>query len=164
MHSIRWNIVSDCLIEGPEELISHLTNLVRTYLIHGSIPIPKALLVCSLFPQVKNKFRDLTLSDNYSTIARGSLLLKILKKVILMLEGSKLGFSELQFAYQASTSVCSRAVTSVIDWFNRNGSSVYMATMDMSKAFDNVEWFQLFVELQRRKVGSIYLELLLYIY
>ena len=36
--------------------------------------------------------------------------------------------------------------------------------MDMSKAFDNVEWVQLFTELRRRKVGSIYLRLLLYIY
>ena len=52
----------------------------------------------------------------------------------------------------------------MIDYFNRNGSSVYAATMDMSKAFDSVEWFQLFAELRRKKVGSIYLRLLLYIY
>ena len=51
-----YNIASDCFIEGPEELISHLTNLIRTYLIHGSVP--KFLLVCSLFPLVKNKFGD----------------------------------------------------------------------------------------------------------
>ena len=109
---------------------------------------------------------ETTSSDNYRAIAGGSLLLKILDLVIIMLEGSKLGFCELQFAYQASTSttVCSWAVTSVVDYFNRNGSFVYAATMDMSKAFDNVKWFQLFNELRRRQVGSVYLRLLLHIY
>ena len=36
--------------------------------------------------------------------------------------------------------------------------------MDMSKAFDMVDWFQLFTELRKRKVEPIYLRLMLYIY
>ena len=103
---------------------------------------------------------ETTSSDNYRAIAGGSLLLKILDLVIIMLEGSKLGFSELQFAYQASTSttVCSWAVTSVVDYFNRNGFFVYAATMDMSKAFDNVEWFQLLMSYGEGRLGQYILD------
>ena len=75
-------------------------------------------------------------------------------------------FSELQFAYQAATSttVCSWAVSTVIDTFNRSGTPVYAATMDMTKAFDMVEWVKLFEHLRKRKVGGIFLRLMMYIY
>ena len=131
---------------------------------HGSVP--KLLLMCSLFPLVKNKLGDITSSDNYRAIAGGSLLLKIIDIVILLLEGHKLGFSELQFAYQAatSTSVCSWAVSTVIDTFNRSGSPVYAATMDISKAFDMVEWSNLFQDLRKRDVSCVFLRLMMYIY
>ena len=93
--------------------------------------------------------------------------MKLLDMVmILIMEGEKLTFSELQFAYQESTSttVCSWAVTTVVDYFNRCGSQVYAATMDMSKAFDMVHWFHLFKELRNRNVGLIYLRLMMFIY
>ena len=159
-----FDLVSDCFISGPVELIGHITNLFKAYLMHGAVP--EVLLMCSLYPLVKNKLGDTTSSDNYRAIAGGSLLLKLLDLVILILERDKLGFSELQFAYQAATSttVCSWAVTNVIDTFNRSGSPVYAATMDMSKAFDMVEWFQLFCELKKRNVGCLFLRLMLYIY
>ena len=86
--------------------------------------------------------------------------------MILFLEGDKLSVSELQFAYQAnvSTTVCSWAVTSVIDHFNRKGAAVYGAAMDMSKAFDMVEWGELFTTLLDRKVDCLFLRIMLFIY
>ena len=135
-----FDTVSDCYSNGPPELVFHLTKLVRMYLSHGNVPY--FILLCTLLPLVKDKFGDITSSDNYRAIAGGCLMLKLLDIVILLLEGDKLSFSELQFAYQAnvSTTVCSWAVTSVIDHFNRKGAAVYGAAMDMSKAFDMVEW------------------------
>ena len=74
----------------------------------------------------------------FRAIASGCLLLKLIDLVVLSLEGEKLGFDEMQFAYQAksSTTMCTWTVTN----FNRNGTTVYGAAMDMSKAFDMVEW------------------------
>ena len=48
----------------------------------------------------------------------------------------------LEFAYHAksSTTMCTLTVTSVVEHFNRNGTVVYGVAMDMSKAFDMVEW------------------------
>ena len=143
-HDALFTIASDCLVNGPPELVTHLASLIKLYLSHGSIP--NFLLLCTLMPLVKDNLADITTSDNYRAIAGGSLLLKLLDTVVLMLEGDKLGFDQMQFAYQAksSTTMCSWTATAVIEHFNRNGSAVYGAAMDMSKAFDLVEWGDLF--------------------
>ena len=130
-----FDTVSDCFINGPPELVKHLTSLIKLYLVHGFVP--SAILVCTLSPLIKDNFGDLVSSDNYRAIAGGCLLLNLLELVILLLEGEKLSFSELQFAYQSnvSTTVCSWAATSVVKYFNTRGTVVYCAAMDMSKSF-----------------------------
>ena len=123
-------------------------------------------LICTLSPLLKDNFGDMTASANYRAIAGGCLLVKLLDIVILLIEGDKLSFSELQFAYQkhVSTTVCSWAATSVINHFNMRGTVVYGAAMDMSKDFDMVEWSMLFKTLLERKVGCLFLRLMLFIY
>ena len=93
-------------------------------------------------------------------------MLKLLDIAILLLECEKVSFSQLQFAYQenVSTTACTWAVTSVIDHFNTRGTAVYCAAMDMSKAFDMVEWSQLFQTLIDKGVHCVFLRLVLYIY
>ena len=159
-----FNIASDFYLNGPPELIPHLTKLVRTFLSHGSVPF--VILLCTLLPLVKDNLGDITSSDNYRAIAGGCLLLKLIDLVVLLLEGEKLDFDEMQFAYQAkaSTTMCSWTVTSVVDCFIRGGMPVYGAAMDMSKAFDMVEWSALFRTLLDRKVNHIFLRLILFIY
>ena len=144
--------------------MTHIKNLFQIYLVHGIVP--QFLLLCTLAPLIKDNLGDITCSNNYRAIAGGSLLLKLLDIVILILEGDKLTCSELQFAYQssASTTMCSWAVSSVVQYFNQNGAAVYGAAMDMSKAFDMVVWPKLFELLIKRKVGFTYLRLMLYIY
>ena len=92
--------------------------------------------------------------------------MKLIDLVILMLEGEKLDFDTLQFAYQAkaSTSMCTWTVTAVVDHFCRDGAPVYGAAMDMSKAFDMVEWGELFDTLLNRNLDAIFLRLILFIY
>ena len=126
-----FNITSDFYLNGPPELIPHLTNLVRLYLSHGCVPF--TVLLCTLLPLVKDNLGDSTSSDNYRAIAGGCLLLKLIDLVILLLEGNKLTFDEMQFAYQAkaSTIMCTWTVTSVVDQFNRGGLQVFGAAMDM---------------------------------
>ena len=52
----------------------------------------------------------------------------------------------------------------VIDFFNKKGSAVYGCAMDLSKAFDMVDWKELFRIIERRKVDPVFLRVLLYIY
>ena len=48
---VQFNYSSDCLINSPDILHSHLANLFRMFLIHGQVDI--ILLLCSLIPIVK---------------------------------------------------------------------------------------------------------------
>ena len=114
-----YNFQSDCLINGPPELITHLTNLLRLFISHGEVP--PSILVCTLLPLVKDNLGDVTSADNYRAIAAGSQLVKLLDIVILILEGDKLGCDQLQFGFQSktSTTMCSWVATSLIDHYNR---------------------------------------------
>ena len=155
---------SDCLTNGPPELVHHLTNLLKLYVSHGLVPY--ILLLCTLLPLVKDNLGDITSSDNYRAIASGSLVLKLLDIVILLLEGDKLGCDVMQFGFQAksSTTMCTWAVNSVIDHFISKGRAVYGCAMDLSKAFDMVEWTELFSSLIDRGVEPVFLRVLLYVY
>ena len=154
-----FDFQSDCLTEGPPELVTHLTNLIRLFISHGQVP--DLILVCTLLPLVKDN-----LSENYRAIATGCQVLKLLDLVILILEKEKLGCDLLQFGFEpkASTTMCSWLATAVIDQYNRRGSVVYRCAMDLCKAFDMVEWLELFRVLQARAVSPVFLRTLLYIY
>ena len=159
-----YDASSDMYLNGPPELTTHMTNLIRLFLVHGFVP--QIVLLCTLLPLVKDGLGDITKSDNYRAIAGGCLVLKIVDLVVLILEGDKLDFDCLQFAYQSksSTAMCTWTATAVIDHFSRRGGQIYSAAMDMSKAFDLVKWSKLFEILLKRKVDPIFLRLLMYIY
>ena len=60
--------------------------------------------------------------------------------------------------------MCTWAVNSVVDHFLSNGRAVYGCAMDLSKAFDLVEWTELFTTLKLRGVEPVFLRVLLHVY
>ena len=60
--------------------------------------------------------------------------------------------------------MCIWAVNSVIDHFMSNDRSVFGCAMDLSKAFDMVEWTELFTTLMKKGVEPVFLRVLLYVY
>ena len=125
-----------------------------------------SLLLCTLIPIVKNNIGDITSSDNYRAIAIGNLILKWFDWLILILEQDKLTTDELQFGFQAksSTTMCSWAVSSVVEHFNRAGRPVFACAMDLSKAFDLVSWDKMFPDLIERGISPLILMCILFIY
>ena len=160
----QFNFQSDCLTQGPELLVVHLTNLLKSFVVHGVVP--HFVLICTLLPLVKDNLADITSSENYRAIASGSLLLKLLDTLIIHLEGDKLSCDQLQFGFQtgASTSMCTWTATTVIEHYNNQGRPVYSCAMDLSKAFDLVEWSRLFKLLLRKGVSPIFIRILIFIY
>ena len=61
---------TDCLINGPPELLQHLVHMVKTFIMHGEVPY--FILVCTLLPLVKDNLGEITQSDNYRAIAASS--------------------------------------------------------------------------------------------
>ena len=114
---------------------------------------------------VKDKLGDKTSSSNYRAIAISSLLMKIFDWILLLLFGNNLSPSAYQFGFMkhASTTMCSWVVTETINYFTNRNSPVYCCLLDLTKAFDNVEFVSLFKKLLG-KIPLIFLRLLIYSY
>ena len=61
-------------------------------------------------------------------------------------------------------SLCTWSLTATIEYYSCRGRALYGCAMDCSKAFDMVDWTQLFQKLLDREVSPIFLRLLLFIY
>ena len=155
---------SDCLKSAPEIFFTHLASLFRTSLSHGYIS--HNLLVCALSPIVKDPNGDVSASKNYRGIAISSLILKVFDNCLLLLFGNLLSNDALQFGFQqgCSTVQCTWAVQETISHYLRRGSDVYCCLLDFSKAFDKVNYDQLFKKLLSREVPTVVLRLVLFIY
>lgn len=159
-----FSFSSDCLLNGGDLLVNRVTSLFKWFLRTGRIP--PILLLCTIIPIVKDNLGDVTASDNYRAIAIGSLILKWFDWLILILEEDKLSTDELQFGFKpnSSTSMCSWAITTVINYYNNAGRPIFACSMDLSKAFDLVAWNKLFPELIDRGVSPLILRCLINIY
>ena len=159
-----FNFSSDCFKNAPGILYDQLVAIFRGLLLHGHIS--SVLLLATSVPIVKDKLGNICSSDNYRSIDISSLILKIFDWVIILLYGDKLGLDELQFTYQPniSTNMCTWMAIETIDYFTRNGSDVYVCTMDMSKAFDKVRHSLLFKKLVSKGLPQIYSRLLIVMY
>ena len=96
------------------------------------------------------------------------MIIKLFGWVIILLYQDNLRLDVLQFNYQlnynCSTSMCSWMAIETIDYFLRNNSEVFICTMDMTKAFDNVNHSKLFQKLLQRDFPPIMIRFLMYVY
>ena len=117
----------------------------------------------------KGSNKDTSDIRNYRDIALSSLLSKLFDSCIISLNTVVFKSDDLQFAYKKNCSTISKyisvsMVTEVIDYYQNNGSPVYMCMLDASKAFDRVNLLTLFKTLYSRGMCPIYLRLLMKIY
>ena len=85
---------------------------------------------------------------------------------LLLLFGNLLSSDQLQFGFQkdCSTVQCTWAVQETISYYLRRDSDVYCCLLDFSKAFDKVNFDELFQKLKTRNFPGVVLRLLVYIY
>ena len=158
-----FDFKSNAIINASDILTKHLTLLLQSFLIHGYVPTN--LITCLLKPIVKDKLGDINNSENYRAIGISSLILKVLDWVILILFEDQLKPSDLQFGFQKknSTTMCSWVVNETINYFNNRDTPVFSCFLDLTKAFDLVNFSKLFSKL-RDKVSPVFIRLLAYIY
>ena len=161
---VTSNFTSDCLKAAPDIFFEKLALLFEASLTHGYFS--QEMLICALCPIVKDSNGDISSSKNYRGRAISSLILKIFDNCLLLLFGSLLSNDVLQFGFQkkCSTVQCTWAVQETISHYLRSGSEVYCCLLDFSKAFDKVNFEQLFRKLEKRKIPPIILRLILFIY
>ena len=159
-----YTFSSDCINVDSELLAMYLSVLIQSFLVHGHVS--RFLLLATLVPIIKDKLGSVNTSKNYRSIAISSLVLKCFDWIIIILFGDTFGLHDLQFAYQPEISgnMCTFAILETIDYFLRNGSEVFVCTMDMTKAFDVTMHSLLFSKMMHAGLSAVFVRLLIFIY
>ena len=73
-----------------------------------------------------------------------------------------LKFSDLQFGFKPKVGCATAIYTlrSIVNYFTSNGSTLTLCALDISKAFDKVDHYALYMKLIQRKVPICFINLL----
>jgi exonuclease III len=116
-----------------------------------TIPLPKTNAKSSM---QFNEFRGITISPVVS---------KIFEHCVLSSFSKYFGSSDTQFGFKKGLG-CNHAIYSVrqvVDYYTSNGSTVSVCTLDISKAFDKVNYFLLLSKLMNRNLPKCIICILL---
>jgi len=114
-------------------------------------------------PVLKDMLGDSSHINNYRAITLSLSVSKLFEKCILLKFGHLLAVSPLQFGFQKKLS-CSHAIYSlrtVVDYYVSGLSTVNVALLDLSKAFDRVQHDTLFIKLMKLDIPPTVLQLLM---
>ena len=102
-------------------------------------------------PLVKDKSGDICSSTNYRLITLVPVIFKVFEMFILNFCADNLVSDDLQFGFKNGLG-CANAIFTLrttIDYFTGRGSSMYAASLDISKAFDTVDHYNLMCSLMK---------------
>ena len=144
-------ITLEAVSHAGDSLISVLTDLYNKCLQHGYVPDNfSAGLICP----VPKKPGSCTKFEHYRPITLISTFSKILEACLKNKYEPQHHINDLQFGFTRGRG-CSKAksiifvVKSIVNYFNEHGNSIYLASLDISKAYDSVNHCQLFSVLMK---------------
>ena len=151
-------------IYGCPELFLHFQHLFNGIIQHGFVPID--FLSGTISPIVKNAQGDLSSCNNYRGITLGCLPAKLFEYALQLKLSHILGTDPLQFGFKKRTGTTHALYTlkSTVDYFVRNGSKVFVAFLDCTKAFDRISHYGLFTKLITRRIPLCFLLCLMFWY
>jgi len=149
------------MLHATDCLYAHLGLVLTAMLSHGYSP--NEYLDTAIIPIPKNARKSVNDSENYRGIALSSIVSKIFDWVIINNNSLGLYTSDLQFGYKSghSTIQCTFAVNEIINYYNVRKTDVYAVLLDASKAFDKVNFFNLFNLLIKRNICPLVIRFLL---
>ncbi len=123
----------------------------------------------TMVPIPKGKRRSLCCSDNYrafTLILISSVLDNVFDWVLILEEHNSLNNCDLKFGFKQyiSTTHYTFDTTDIISYYNSNRGNVYTLLLVVDKAFDRVNYYQLFRRLLDRIISFLVLQLLRYMY
>ena len=157
-------IPAEVLRAASGAFLRFLTILVNAMLRHRYIP--DIVLAVILSPILKSRLKDATLSKSYRPIAIATAFSKLLETLILSKCGEYFKCEQNQFGFKTghSTDLCIYTLKETINYYTSLGSPVFIAFLDLEKAFDKVNHEKLFKILLKRKTPPYIVEFLMYWY
>jgi hypothetical protein len=152
------------LVYGSSRFYCQLAQFYNALYIHSYLP--DLFLNASIVSIPKDYRKSLTDESNYRGIALCSSLSKVLEIIMLLRNHDPCKTNPNQFAFKQhySTSMCSYVLKEIVHHYLNNDSCIYACFLDATKAFDRVNFFQLFNILLIRGVCPADLRLLLFQY
>ena len=111
---------------------------------------------------LKNSDGNRLTSDNYRGITLSPVMSKLFEMVLLLQFKDQLSCDPLQFGFKSKSS-CSHVIfafKTIVDHYIKNGSTVSVCALDISKAFDHVDHYKLFNVLMDRSLSEEFIGLL----
>jgi len=133
--------------------VSILSKLFSLFIILGHVPTSFGITYTVPIPKCDGRTRSLSF-DDFRGISISPIISKLFEKVLFRRFSDYFVTSDHQFGFKPNVS-CTDAiycVRNVIETFISNGSTVNVCTLDLSKAFDRMNHFALFIKLMDRKI------------
>lgn len=168
LKSIKYNkregcteIMSDHIKYGTRKLFIYIAILLTCMVKHGFSPTNFG--ACTIKPIPKSMRKSLYDSDNYRSIALGSILCKVLDHIIIKKFPNVLSSSNMQFGFksQHSTNMCTFVLNEVVHYYDNKNTPVNGIFLDASKAFDKVQYIKLFWLLLEKGMCPVIIRFLL---
>ena len=152
---------SNHLIYGGHRLRVFLSLLFNAMIIHGHYPTQ--LLKSTIVSIPKDKTASLSNSDNYRGISMFNSIHKLFDYVIIEICGDGLSTSDMQYGYKNnhSTTMCTMILKEILHHYIDGNSNVYCCLLDASKAFDRINYGQLFHCLLGRNIPLCIIRLII---
>jgi hypothetical protein len=148
------------LLHAHPGVVILLTHLFQLIIQSGTVPTDFG---CGLIiPLVKNIDGDVTSSDNYRGITLSPVISKVFELVLMEMNGDKLTSSPLQFGFKPKSS-CNHAIFTLrmlVKHYCNSGSTLTLCALDISKAFDKVNFYGLLNALMARHLPKIFISVM----
>ena len=111
---------------------------------------------------VKNSDDNITSSNNYRGITLSPVISEVFELVLMETVGDKLTSSPLQFGFKKNSS-CNHVVftlTMLVEHYCSTSSTLTLCALDISKAFDRVNFYGLLNALMTRQFPKIFVSIM----
>ena len=137
---------------GSLTLFKFLSRLFSSFIEHSYLP--PHMTSGEIRPIIKNKFSNKNDSSNFRPIMISSVVLKVFEYCLLAGLRNCLSISPRQFGYREGTSTLDAVfcLKETILSYTKKGSHVFACFLDLSKAFDRVNYSKLINKLISNKV------------
>ena len=147
-----------CLHKYLAQLVNEIINLDE---------LPSMLATSTIVPLVKSYQKSLNDGNNYRGISLIPMITKIIEKTIVNKCPNIKDHKDVQFGFASNSSTihAELLIKDTIKKYNKEGTPVYICSLDAEKAFDSCNWHILFQSLSQKKIiPEIVLKFLIKLY